>query len=107
MTLTGSIGTRAIVISFVGLIVASAVVAVVVLTSGTTSSGHASQSLTSSSGTSDSGHGSEDMPGMAPDPAHGSEDMPATGAGQTTASKWLLIGLSRLSWAPSVGGHRL
>ena len=77
MTLTRSIGTRTIVVSSVGLIVASAVVTVVVLMSGPTSSGHASQSLTNSSGTSDSGHGSEDMPGMAPDPAHGSEDMPA------------------------------
>ena len=78
MTLTRSIGTRTIVVSSIGLIVASAVVAVVVLTSRPTSSGHGSQSLASSSSTSDSGHGSDDMPGMAPDPAHGSDDMPAT-----------------------------
>lgn len=77
VTNTRSIGARTAVISAVGLIVASAVVAVVVITSRPTSSGHNTQSLTNSSGTSNPAHGSADMPGMAPDPSHGSEDMPA------------------------------
>ena len=76
VTNTRSIGARTAVISAVGLIVASAVVAVVVITSRPTSSGHNTQSLTNSSGTSNPAHGSADMPGMAPDASHGSEDMP-------------------------------
>ena len=77
MTKTRNVGTRTIVISAVGLVVASVVVAVVMLTSRPTSSAHGSQALTSSSGTSDPAHGSGDMPGMVPDASHGSEDMPA------------------------------
>ena len=80
MTLTRSIGTRTLVVSSIGLIVASAVVTVVVLTSRPGSSGHGAQSLAGSSSTSDSSHSSDDMPGMAPDPAHGSEDMPGASA---------------------------
>ena len=77
VTKTRNVGTRTIVISAVGLVLASAVVAVVMLTSRPTSSAQTSQSLPSSSGTSDPAHGSGDMPGMAPDPSHGSDDMPA------------------------------
>ncbi len=75
MTLTRSIGTRTIVASFIGLIVATAVVAVVVLTSRPTSSAHTSESLASSSVGSGMDHGSEDMGGMTD---HDGGDVPAT-----------------------------
>ncbi len=75
VTKTRNLGTRTAVLSAMGLLVASAAVTVVMLTSGPTSSAHTSEALFSSSGASGMDHGSEDMGGMAD---HNPADVPAT-----------------------------